>query len=68
MTEPPSLLTLDETAAVLRCSKSHASRLTRGLVRGISPLPAIRLGRLVLVCREDLIHWLSQNFPGSVVR
>lgn len=63
-----SLLTLDETAALLRCSKAHASKLTRGKIRGVKPLPAIRLGRRVLVRREDLLQWLSHNTSGSVVR
>lgn len=65
---PPQLLTLAETAAVLRVSKATASKLARGKIRGIKPLPAIHLGRRVLVRREELFLWLSQNSSGSVVR
>ena len=57
-----SLLTLDETAVLLRCSMAHASKLTRGRARGVKALPVIRLGRRVLVRRESLFQWLSQRF------
>jgi excisionase family DNA binding protein len=64
----PSLLTLDEVAQELRISKAHVSKLTRGLVRGTKPLPVVRLGRRVLVRREDVFHWLSQVSSSNVVR
>jgi excisionase family DNA binding protein len=64
----PAILTLDEVARVLRCSKAHASKLTRGKVHGISPLPTIRLGRRVLVRRDALFQWLSASTSGSVLR
>lgn len=62
----PALLTLDEVATELRISKAHASKLTRGIVRGTKPLPVIRLGRRVLVRREDLFLWISDQCSGSV--
>ena len=65
--EPPSLLTLDETATFLRCSKAHASKLARGRIRGVKPLPVIRLGRRVLVRRDALFHWLSDSGQRTVV-
>lgn len=67
MSQAPSLLTLDEVAHELRVSKAHASKLARGLVRGTKPLPVIRLGRRVLVRRDDLFQWISAQSSGSVV-
>lgn len=64
----PPVLTLDETATFLRCSKAHASKLARGRVRGVKPLPVIRLGRRVLVQKTVLLEWLSQTVPSSVCR
>ena len=64
----PAILTLNETAIFLRCSKTHASKLARGQVRGVTPLPAVRLGRRVLVRREELFRWLSAQDQSSVVR
>ena len=63
----PSVLTLDETAAFLRCSKSHASKLARGTVRGVPALPVVRLGRRIIVRRDALLDWLCQQSTGSVV-
>jgi hypothetical protein len=60
------LLTLDEVATILRISKAHASKLIRGSVRGITPLPALRLGRRVIIERDALIHWISEHRNGSV--
>lgn len=63
----PAILTLDETARFLRCSKGHASKLARGQVRGVTPLPVVRLGRRVLVQKTVLLDWLSHQDQGSVV-
>ena len=62
------MLTLDELAIVLRCSKAHASKITRGTVNGVLPLPVVRLGRRVIIRRDALFHWLSTQGSGSVVR
>lgn len=51
------VLTLNEVATLLRLSKAHVSKLARGRVRGVKPLPVIRLGRRVLVRREALTDW-----------
>lgn len=68
MSAEPPLLTLDETAALLRCSKAHVSKLIRARVRGVKPIPAIHLGRRVLIRRDDLFVWLSDKTLSSVVR
>ena len=56
---PSQVLTLNETASVLRCSKAHLSNLLNGRVRGTRPLPYISVGRRKLIRRESLERWLS---------
>jgi excisionase family DNA binding protein len=68
MTDLPAVLTLDETARFLRCSRATASNLARGRIKGVKPLPVVRLGRRVLVRRDALLDWLSVQNQGSVVR
>jgi len=67
-TDLPAVLTLDEAARFLRVSKATASNLARGKVRGVKPLPVVRVGRRVIVRRESLLDWLSRQDQGSVVR
>ena len=67
-TDLPAVLTLDETARYLRCSKSLVSKLARARIRGVERLPVVRLGRRIIVRREALLEWLSQQSSGSVVR
>ena len=67
VTPERNLLTLAEVAVELRCSKTFASRLARGLVRGVPALPVVRLGRRVLVRREALLDWLCRRSTSSVV-
>ena len=54
----PSILTLNEAAAELRCSKAHLSHIINGKVQGLLPLPVARIGRRVLVRREVFLRWL----------
>ena len=51
------VLTLEEVAEELRVSKAHTAKLAAGKVSGVPPLPAIRLGRRVLVRRSSLERW-----------
>jgi excisionase family DNA binding protein len=62
------LLTLAEVAALLRCSKAHVSNVIAGRVHDCPPIPAVRLGRRMLVRRESLMHWIDQNEAGSVAK
>jgi excisionase family DNA binding protein len=55
------LLTLPEVAAVLHCSKAHVSNVIAGKVQDCPRIPAVRLGRRLLVRREALASWLTQN-------
>jgi len=63
----PLLLTVDETADLLRTTKKAVyTMVERGQIPGVT-----RLGRRVLVRSEDLLRWLdhnrapSQNTPKS---
>ena len=59
------LLTLNEVARELRCSKAHVSKATEGRVRHASRLPVVRLGRRKLVRREALDAWIRENEAGG---
>ena len=55
----PEYLTIAETAAILRCSKAHVSRLIAGKVSGVAPLPYVPLGRRKLIRRSVLERWME---------
>jgi excisionase family DNA binding protein len=59
--ELDDVLTAEEVAKELRCSKPHVYNAIRGTVRGVSPLPAISLGRRKLVRRSSLEQWKRAN-------
>jgi hypothetical protein len=59
------ILTAAEVAAELRCSKAHVYNAIAGRVDGISPLPAICMGRRKLVRRSALEHWKTINETTS---
>jgi hypothetical protein len=55
------LLTVREVAVDLRCSSAHVSNAIRGKVAGVTPLPAISMGRRKLVRRSSLEQWKRAN-------
>ena len=55
------ILTVAEVASELRCSKAHVYNTIAGRVRGVSPLPAISMGRRRLVRRAALEQWKRMN-------
>ena len=57
----PQVLTLQESAAILRCSKAHVSNLVNGRVPNTPRLPHLRLGRRVLIRREWIVQWMDGN-------
>ena len=57
------VLSLAEVAKLLGCSKAHVCNAINGRVRGVTPLPAISMGRRKLVRRQTLEAWLAQNDP-----
>ncbi len=63
--EAPAVLTVAEVALRLRCSKAHVCNAINGKVRGVTPLPAITMGRRKLIRLAALLHWLDQNEPAT---
>jgi excisionase family DNA binding protein len=57
------IITVAEAAIRLRCSKAHVCNAINGKVRGITPLPAIHMGRRKLIRLSSLAAWLTQNEP-----
>ncbi len=55
------LLTVDDVAKLLHCSKAHVSNVIAGRVPSCPPIPAVRLGRRKLVRRETLASWIEHN-------
>lgn len=59
------ILTVSEVAVELRCSKAHVFNAINGKVAGVSPLPAIHMGRRKLIRRSALERWKRANEKGS---
>jgi excisionase family DNA binding protein len=55
------ILTINDIAAILRCSKTYVSHILAGKVRGIPRLTHIAMGRRKLVRREWLDQWMETN-------
>jgi excisionase family DNA binding protein len=55
------ILTVSEVANELRCSKAHVYNAIGGMIDGVTPLPAISLGRRKLIRRETLEQWKRAN-------
>lgn len=53
------VLTINEVAAILRCSRNHVSNVMNGKVPGLPALPHFVMGRRKLVRREWLSDWLQ---------
>jgi len=56
----PDLLTMQETAGILRCSRAHLSNVLGGKVAHLPPLPHVAMGRRKLIRRATLEAWLNQ--------
>lgn len=63
MTQVPQgdVLTAEEVADDLRCSRAHVYNLLNGKVRGVSPLPYICMGRKRGIRRTSLEAWKAAN-------
>ena len=55
------ILTINDVAAILRCSKTHVCHVLAGKVPGIPRLTHIAMGRRKLVRREWLDQWMETN-------
>jgi excisionase family DNA binding protein len=64
MANQDEVLTVAEVAAELRCSKAHVHNAINAKVAGVSPLPAIHMGRRKLVRRSALERWKRANERG----
>ena len=58
------IMTISEVAADLRCSRAHVYNTINGKVAGVSPLPAITMGRRKLVRHSTLERWKRANERG----
>lgn len=65
MTAHDEVLTVAEVAAELRCSKAHVHNAINGKLAGVSPLPAIHMGRRKLIRRSALERWKRLNEKSS---
>jgi excisionase family DNA binding protein len=63
--ENDEILTVKDVAVNLRCSKAHVYKAIAGTVAGVSPLPAIPMGRRFLVRRNALECWKRSNEQGG---
>ena len=59
------MLSAEDVAQELRCSRGHVYRLIRGQVCGVALLPAVTLGRKKVVRRAALEDWKRRNESGS---
>jgi len=59
--QPDGVLTVDEIANELRCSKAHVYNAINGKVSGVSALRVIQMGRRVLVRRSSFEIWKKEN-------
>ena len=64
MNEKSEFLSIEEIASNLRCSKAHVYNAINGKLRGVTPLPAICMGRRRLVLRSSLEMWKRSNEQG----
>jgi len=56
-----AVLTINEIASILRCSKAHVCNVLNGRVPGVPKLTHFALGRRKLVRREWLEEWMETN-------
>jgi excisionase family DNA binding protein len=55
------IMTVSEVAKNLRCSRAHVDHAINGTLAGVSPLPAILMGRRRLIRRSTLEQWKREN-------
>ena len=61
------ILTVEEVARELRCSRAHVYKAIAGKIRGITTIPAICMGRRKLVQRASLEVWKKRNETAGAV-
>ena len=58
------LMTPEEAAKELRCSRAHVYNVLAGKVPSLPPLPVIRVGRRTLIRRVMFREWLLRVEAG----
>ena len=61
------ILTAQEVAVELRCSKAQVYKLMNGEVKDRTPLPHIALGRKKVVRRSSFEAWKRANENGAIL-
>ena len=61
-----SILTVEQVARELKCSKSHVYNIINNRVAGVKPLPVICLGRKKLVRRSSFEAWKRVNEANTL--
>ena len=61
-----SILTAQEVAKELRCSKAHVYQLLNGNIKGLTRLPHLALGRKKVVPRIAFERWKLDNLTGNI--
>jgi excisionase family DNA binding protein len=61
MENTSNILTIQEIAQILRCSKAHVQNALHGKVSGLPKLAHLTMGRRKLVRRDWLEQWLETN-------
>jgi excisionase family DNA binding protein len=61
------LLTTAQVAAILHVSKAHVCHAIAGRLNGCPPLPAVRIGRRMLVRRSSLLAWIEQRESDNLI-
>jgi len=61
------ILTAQEVAVELRCSKAQVYKLMNGEVKDRTPLPHIALGRKKVVRRASFEAWKRANENGAIL-
>ena len=55
------ILTINEVAGILRCSKTHVSNVINGKVAGVPKLAHLSMGRRKVIRRAWLEQWMEAN-------
>ena len=59
------IITIREVAHYLRISEGQVRKAINGQARNAPKLPAIRIGRRVMVLRESLLGWILEAEAGA---
>ena len=62
--ESHEILTIEEVADLLRCSKTHVQNALDGKLVGVQRLTHLPMGRRKVIMKEWLKEWLERNKAG----